>query len=1241
MSYLLGFLSAFGGPVAVILVLAIAIWFGGAQFNMPVSTRIWLIAAVAVCVLLFVGIKALVEWRRRKRIQKQLDEAAGVASAPSGPTVDLSVEARVARLCNIWRSDDATVLAKPWYVVIGPRGSGRKSLLKGSGCDLRDAGEDFEAGDNGIKEASFMRGEHAVFVAPDSELIDGASRDDLDDLLRAIARSGCAVAGVVLTVDLPGVLDGGEDEVAARARGLRERYDQVAENLGLVFPVYLTFTQCDQLHGFTDYFDHLDKSARAKALGLLLPYQGDEAAAVLRGFGERFDRLYEGIRLRRLAGLASDDLAGRERTTRFPVQFLAIKPRIELFLQELLSARPRMETGVLRGCFFTSTVQDGTTRDRALGSWDPELAVGSGAHAITVGDQRSYFAAGLIGDVLPNATGLAYPREADARRARRQVYYSAAASIAVAALLLVAFAVSFVGNANLLASLAAPASQLKPEHSGTTATTQLLQDLEPLRERLVELESYDAEGAPLRLRWGLYHGGSAYALLREAYYARVGPDFIQPTMSLLAKDLIAAGDPRGLTEVDAMFERYMALAMLAGELPADDEMGRVLAGAGDSAQRTYWRDGVFQHAVSREESDVAMADAHLDYFTTQYPRQGEWSQGDWLNEAYPKLLETKRGQLTNAKYWAELSFQKLLVEVERAKGDINLNQSMAGMLLPRDAEANSLFRFDTAPRQLFSRTAYNNMVEPAIVRTAKELERRFGALHESVDAEAFTEQFVDAYADHWTRAWRGALQGLEVREANSIDQAYNRLLGIGDAYRSILSRIADEQVLKVSGFDDRNQPSFQPDGEWLSTSLAELQTLALAIDLYRNQTAAGDRLRKLEELTVVAEAVTAAQAKIAEQVLTIGDEHERTQIKRHFDEVLHMAVQGIGRDLAREADGLWHARIVAGFADGIGRKFPFTPDAEESVSVIEFTAFFDDTDGVVGEVKASIDAVRAVETLGGPIIQLGQAYPAAVARLAEMGKLFPAGDDGKPAALPIRVRLIQHPGVEDITLTLGASTVSLYDAPDHRSELPWTFGDDQNLRVAIRVNRDDWKERRASQDAWGPLRLINSVNAEVVKTGLPTRVRWVFSAEEAAPAPVVEPIVVAAPPPAAPVSTGPVVETAVAPEVRSDPVPEIDNPAKMQVPEVGSPSRAERSGRSQTRRSIAGYSGNAKTGGQIKVEKEPKSLQPVAPPPPVARTQAQYVLEIEFTASGVPTGLFDGAFLTEYAPPASIQPTGR
>ncbi|MCA9694245.1 MAG: type VI secretion system membrane subunit TssM, partial [Myxococcales bacterium] len=263
------------------------------------------------------------------------------------------------RSSHLGKQGSEALYAIPWYMIIGPPGSGKTTALRNSGLNFP-----LQAPQAGIRGFAGTRN-CEWWLTNDGVLIDTAGRytadDDHDewlaflDLLRSY-RPRRPIEGVLVGVavdDLGGI---GEEQIVDRARQIRARINEVMKRLQVVTPVYVLFTKCDLIPGFVELFGPMTRSQRAEIWGFTFPVE--QRGALGARFVECFARLTDAVEAHALRKLIDQrSVTGRARVACFGEQLRALGPNLGLFVNTLFTDNVYQETPILRGVYFTSGTQ--------------------------------------------------------------------------------------------------------------------------------------------------------------------------------------------------------------------------------------------------------------------------------------------------------------------------------------------------------------------------------------------------------------------------------------------------------------------------------------------------------------------------------------------------------------------------------------------------------------------------------------------------------------------------------------------------------------------------------------------------------------------------------------------------------------------------------------------------------------------------------------------------------------------
>lgn len=296
--------------------------------------------------------------------------------------------------------------ALPWYMVIGPFGSGKTTAIKNSGLEF-PLGIDKEVkGVGGTRNCDWWFTDSAILLDTSGRYT--SEEEDRDkwlaflDLLKKHRRKE-PINGVVVGISLLDLMKASPADLEWHAQNVRKRIDEVIDRLNIICPIYVVFTKCDLLNGFVDFFQDLNPGQRHQVLGCSLTRAQQQDTQPRLLFEQEFQALTNALLDYRLERLAK--LSEREQTSLiyvFPLEFARIKENLTEFIDKLFQKNKLRKTLFLRGFYFTSGTQMGAPEDFVMQeiantfNLVPEQRRSASAEIET----KSYFIKNLFTDVI-------------------------------------------------------------------------------------------------------------------------------------------------------------------------------------------------------------------------------------------------------------------------------------------------------------------------------------------------------------------------------------------------------------------------------------------------------------------------------------------------------------------------------------------------------------------------------------------------------------------------------------------------------------------------------------------------------------------------------------------------------------------------------------------------------------------------------------------------------------------------
>lgn len=564
--------------LAVLLV--VGAWVGGYFLAWPLWLKVLLTVVAVLGVVAWLVARRIRASMRARALERELLKQAEQQALNARPDrraeileLKLQIEKGLATLktSKLGAGGGNALYTLPWYMIIGPPGAGKTTALKHSGLVfpfLDPHGKGGVRGVGGTRNCDWWFANEAI-------LLDTAGRyaTEADDHEEWIAfldmlkryRPRAPINGVLVAISATDLLEANEEQLEAHAKRLRARIDEVTTRLQMVVPVYVTLTKVDLVAGFVEFFGDLRKSERGQIWGTTFPLEGAARRDVPRTLEEEFDVLVERLHARALQRAGAErQVELRQRIYQFPLEFASLKQNLAEFVGALFQANNFQETPILRGVYFTSGTQEGRPIDRVIGGMmrafslpEPE------AVRQPPTESKSYFVTDLFRRVVfPDQHVAARTRAEQRRRLANRVAFALAAFV-LAALLILPATYTFGQNVSLVRDSENAASQAEKVNwkDGNPDIAGKAHMLDPLSERLYELEKWRAEGPPWRLRWGMYAGESLYPAVQSAYVSELQNGFARPAQAELENDLASVtigGAHLSLDQYNRYFTRLKA-----------------------------------------------------------------------------------------------------------------------------------------------------------------------------------------------------------------------------------------------------------------------------------------------------------------------------------------------------------------------------------------------------------------------------------------------------------------------------------------------------------------------------------------------------------------------------------------------------------------------------------------------------------------------------------------------------------
>ena len=591
----------------ITLILSLCVWFFSPfigtdafrPFDEPFGRWIfiailWVIALIILISVFFV----------RRHNNKQLEE--DIVKSPAEVAANAEDEVVAAELGEL-RDKMRGAIAKlkkskggrrslyelPWYVMIGPPGAGKTTAIVNSGLQFplaEDFGKSAIGGVGGTRNCDWWFTDNAVLIDTAGRYTTQESDADADNAawigflnLLKKHRIRQPINGAMIAISLSDLSLQDEQTQKGHAMAVRRRLAELRQKLGVRFPVYVLFTKADMIAGFTEYYDNLGKEDREQVWGFTLPLdKGKSDASPVAAFDTEFSALLGQLNAQLLDRMQSEtDHQRRSLIAGFPAQVASVRGVAKAFLAEVFQDSRFQDRHMLRGVYFTSGTQEGTPIDRLMMGMARTFGIGRQAIGTGRGTGRSFFLTKFFNEVVFPEAGLVSADDKVERRYRWSKRLAIAATVVVAVVTGGLWARSYLGNVELMASVASEATNYQaaaatipgnPVADGDVSiTAPALNILRAMPVNPIPATIDPAVASPFspeyRLTWGLYQGSGLANQTGQSYRAALNSVFL-PRMLLRLEDQISSN----INNPPILYDALKVYMMLGLQGPMDSDL---------------------------------------------------------------------------------------------------------------------------------------------------------------------------------------------------------------------------------------------------------------------------------------------------------------------------------------------------------------------------------------------------------------------------------------------------------------------------------------------------------------------------------------------------------------------------------------------------------------------------------------------------------------------------------------------
>lgn len=858
----------------------------------------------------------------------------------------------------------------PWYLVIGPKQSGKSTLLReGYPADDIWVPEKLRGEPDSPWRIAPKVGETAVIFDIDGVLTeqDDGEEAETSTLYRrlwqhllewlAINRERQPLNGLILTLDIVDLLTSTKSHREKQLAQLRQRLQEIRLHLHCQLPVYVVLTRLDLLNGFSAMFGSLERSECERILGVTFTPDAHRDEQ----WREELSRFWETWMSQINQAMPDLLLKQTERGDRAPL--FSFSRQIQGLYERLISVLSGLLSGenmdvMLRGIYLTSSIQRGQVDDIFVQSSSLQYRLGT--HALSswpLVETSPYFTQRLFPCALLSEPNLASENSRWLKYSRRRLSWIAAAG-GVAIISLIAgwhhyYRVNWQSGITVLTQAKTFMEIPLPQGMDDYGNLQLPL-LNPMHDATLAYGDYRNHTTLTNL--GLYQGIKIGPHVEKTYLRLLEQRYLPALFNGLIKQLNSAP-----AESEQKLEVLRVIRML------EDKSGR-----NDTVVKQYMARRWSEHFHGQRDVQAQLM-SHLDYALAHTDWHAQRLDGD--NDAIGRYLPYEKPIVTAQKELSKLPiYQRVYQSLKtRAQGvlpaDLNLRDQIGagfdGIFVAADEGQLIIPQFLTRyGLQSYFVKQRNSLVDlTAMDSWVLNLNRN--VTYSNADRDEIQRHITEQYISDYTATWHASMDNLSVRNYENMaeiissleqiisgDQPFQRALttlrdntqmppppeNLPEKTRETMMAETDYQLLTRLGREFAPENSLlveQKDKasmlQAVYQQLTELHRYLLAI---QNSPVPGKSALKAVQLRLDQNSSDPIFA--TRQMAKTLPEPLNRWVGKLADQAWHVVMVEAVHHMELE----WNEKVVKTFNAQLAGRYPFNPSAKQDASLDAFERFF-------------------------------------------------------------------------------------------------------------------------------------------------------------------------------------------------------------------------------------------------------------------------------------------------------------